>query len=699
MKYIRTPRPKRQKSSIPFRLNFLFFVVFLLFATLVGQLAYLQIANGARFRAEVNRTGSTMVTGNVPRGMIYDSKGRVLVDNKANAAITYTKNVATPASQMYDTANKLQKLIAVPVNNLQKRDQVDYWLGDKKNMNKVNKQLTAKQLAASNSYDYEVAIARKMVPKLTPTQRQAAMIYKIMNGATQLSTVYIKDQGVTAREVAVVGEHLTNLPGVNLGTNWEREYPNGKSITSVIGTVSSEKSGLPKEALTSYLANGYARNDRVGTSYLEKQYETALRGTKSQTYVEINNENQIVNQVDKYHGQQGQNLNLSIDSQYQTQVEKIVKKYYASTLAAGAHLSDGAYAVAMNPNTGGILAMAGVSHDPDTNKVTDDALGVITRSFVMGSAVKPAMVLGALQRGVITRSNNTQSDEPIYLPHSPVKKSVYPAGTFASMNAQLALQVSSNIYMMRLAMKEANAAYVPNSVMTMHSDVFSILRGYFAQFGLGTKTGIDLPGEAIGITGSEYNADGNLKVGSALDLAYGNYDSYPLIEMGQYVSTIANGGYKMQPYVVQSVSQTLSDGSNGPVVSTTEPKVQSKVMSSTADINFVKQGMWQAVHGTNGWTTATVMNGLNPGVSAKTGTAQTFSHGQETLNVSLIAFAPAAHPQIAIAVVLPDINTAADNAGFNKLIGRDMISTYYKMHHIAKDKGYSAHQATMPNPD
>ena len=622
-----------------------------------------------------------------------------MVNNKANAAITYTKNIATSTDQMYKTANRLQRYITVDASNLQPRDERDYFLGDKNNLKKVNAQLSKAQLKKKGNalYQLELKVAGRIMPSLSARQKQAAAIYKVMNGATQLSTVYIKNNNVTSKEVAVVGEHLTTLPGVNLGTDWDRSYPNGKSITSVIGTVSSEKSGLPREELNSYLANGYARNDRVGTSYLEKQYEDALRGSKSQTTVEINDQDQIVSQVQKFAGQQGQNLNLTIDSSFQNQVQQIVKKYYSQTLATGdASLSDGAYAVVLNPNTGAVLAMSGISRNPDTGKQTDDALGVINRAFVMGSAVKPAMVLGALQQGVISRSNNTQSDEPIYLKGAPVKKSIYPAGTFSAMNAQLALQVSSNIYMMRLAMKEANASYVPKSVMTMKPDIFSILRGHFAQFGLGTKTGIDLPGEALGVTGADYNAGGQLAVGSALDLSYGNYDSYPLIEMAQYVSTIANGGYKMQPYVVQSISQTLSDGSEGPVVSTTQPKVQSKVLSSTEDINFVKQGMWQAVHGTNGWTTATSLSDLNPGVAVKTGTAQTFSHGQETINTSLVGFAPAKNPQIAIAIVIPDIGQAADKAFFNQKIAHDIISAYYKSHHIAKDKGYSAHQTNMP---
>ena len=71
------------------------------------------------------------------------------------------------------------------------------------------------------------------------------------------------------------------MPGVNLGTDWERAYPNGTSMTSIIGRVSNEKSGLPADELQAYLANGYARNDRVGTSYLEKAYENVLKGSKS----------------------------------------------------------------------------------------------------------------------------------------------------------------------------------------------------------------------------------------------------------------------------------------------------------------------------------------------------------------------------------------------------------------------------------
>ena len=68
----------------------------------------------------------------------------------------------------------------------------------------------------------------------------------------------------------------------------------------------------------------------------------------------------------------------------------------------------------MNPKTGALLAIAGIDHNAKTNKDTDDALGVINKSFVMGSAVKGATVAGGLMNGVITPTNNVMPDTPIY---------------------------------------------------------------------------------------------------------------------------------------------------------------------------------------------------------------------------------------------------------------------------------------------
>lgn len=99
----------------------------------------------------------------------------------------------------------------------------------------------------------------------------------------------------------------------------------------------------------------------------------------------------------------------------------------------------------------------------------------------MGSAIKGATVAGGLMNGIISPTNSVMPDTPIYLPGSPIKKSVYPVGTFSSLDAPTALEVSSNIYMMQLALRWVNAKYTPHSFISMPSDAFTKLRRNFAN--------------------------------------------------------------------------------------------------------------------------------------------------------------------------------------------------------------------------
>lgn len=243
--------------------------------------------------------------------------------------------------------------------------------------------------------------------------------------------------------------------------------------------------------------------------------------------------------------------------------------------------------------------------------------------------------------------------------------------------------------MMQLLMKEANAKYVPNQSLTMSSDVFTKLRGYFNQFGLGQKTGIDLPGEAKGIEGATLDSSGNTLVGSALDLSYGNYDAYTLIQLAQYISTIANGGQRMKPYLVDSIQQTGTDGSLGKLESKTMPTVLNTIDAPQSYFNVVKEGMYNVVNGTNAWGTAHTLKDIKPTFAAKTGTAQSFARTDpndstskqvETVTSSLVGFAPYNDPQIAIAIVFP--NLTSDDGHYNTLLAREMITEYYKLNNI-----------------
>jgi cell division protein FtsI/penicillin-binding protein 2 len=682
----------KNQSSTPVRMKIILCVIFILFATLIGQLAYLQLDYGSRFKSEVQKSNSAVVSSQVPRGVMYDTKGRVLVGNKANNAITYTKSASTTSDQAYTVSNALSNYIKLSDEKPTEQQKADFYLANPQNskpaLAKLPKSIrdSQDQSLINEKLGEEV---KKQGIKLTPKQKTAALIFNKISGAYTLSTIYLKNKNLTNTEIAQVGEHLSELPGVGIGTDWQRSYPNGSSIQSIIGSVSSEKSGLPSDNLQYYLTNGYSRNDRVGTSYLEQEYEPLLKGTKSTSKVTTKGNGDIQQTKTVYKGQAGASLILTLDAKYQKKVQADLKRVYSSALASGAaHYSNGAYAVAMNPKTGALLAIAGLNRDPKKNKMTENALGVINQSFVMGSAVKGATVGGGLINKAITPTNSTLPDTAIYLPGSPVKKSVYPIGTFSALDAETALEVSSNIYMMHLAMKWVHAKYVPKSYISMPRNSFDVLRRNFNMFGLGHKTGVDLPGEVAGIQGKSFNSKGNILSGSVLDLAYGNYDAYTPIQMVQYVSTVANGGYRMQPYVVQSVGKTGTDGKQIYIDYNKEPNVQQRIPWTPDELNIVQQGFYRVVHGTNSWGTAHPLKGVKPSVSGKTGTAQTYyydpskphqKNAPELINSTFVGYAPSKNPDLAVAVVFPGLDPDGEGT-YTLQVAKAMIQDYYSLH-------------------
>ena len=675
-----------KKSSTPIRMKIILGVILVLFSLLIGQLAYLQLSYGSKFKAEVEKTDSTVVSSQVPRGVMYDSRGRVLVGNKANNAITYTKGASTSSLQIYNISTALSNYISITDEKPTDEMLAEYYLANQDNTTKIQA-----KLPKNDRQDQQKLIAevKREHIKYTAKEKTAAIIFNKISGAYTLSTIYVKNKNLTDKELAQVGEHLSELPGVGIGTDWERSYPNGSSIQSIIGSVSTEKSGLPSDDLEYYLVQGYSRNDRVGTSYLEKEYEALLKGSKSTSEVITKSNGDIQQTKTVYKGQAGASLMLTIDAKYQKKVQSTLKSVFNSALSSGAaSYSNGAYAIAMNPQTGALLAVAGVSHNPKTNKTIDNALGVINQSFVMGSAVKGATVAGGLMNHVISPTNNTLPDTAIYLPGSAVKKSVYPIGTFSSLDAPTALEVSSNIYMMQLALRWVHAKYVPKEYIWMPNNAFETIRRNFSMFGLGQRTGVDLPGEVSGIAGSAFDAQGRIRSGSLLDLAYGNFDAYTPIQLVQYVSTIANGGYRLQPYIVQSLGKTSQDGKKIYIDYNKKPNVQQQIPWTSDELNVIRQGFYRVVHGTNGWGTAHKLKDVKPSISGKTGTAQTFyydpdhpynKHPRELINATFVGYAPSQNPKLAIAVVFPGLDPDLEGS-YTLQVAREMVQDYSKLY-------------------
>lgn len=668
----------KNKSHIPLRLNILFAGVFVCFALLILRLGYLQIVSGEEFEAEVARTETTLATGNVPRGEIFDAEHRKLVGNTAVQTITYTRGQGVSSEDMAKIAMDLASVIDMPDKvrveqeseyDITTRDLQDFWLVV--NEEEINKRLSKKELELSSSEFYQAQISKvtdEDIAQMSELEIEAAAIFKKMNGAYALTTINIKNEGVTDQEIALVSENLTSLPGVDTGTDWVRNYPQEGMLKSILGEVSTEDQGVPESQLSTYLARGYARNDRVGNSQLEQEYESVLSGSKSKSETQTNNNGDIIETIEQYAGEKGDNLVLTMDMDFQETVEQIA----VEALGEREGDNDRIYIAASDPQTGEILALVGKKYNSKTGEIEDEALGNITQSYSMGSAVKGATILSGYMDGALTFDDNVIVDAPLNTGTGTIS-SVFNRSGSVAVNDITALERSSNVYMAKVVLR-MGGQYQLNSKGTFNinvTDVITRLRNYFAEFGLGVETGIDLPGEATGYVGPDPNP------GLAMFFGFGQYDTYTPIQLLQYVSTIANGGTRIALRLVDEIWSTGEDGELGTIQTQLEPEILNTVNVDPKAMDRVQQGFYQVVHGAGGSARSRFV-GAEYEAAGKTGTAQAFYNGKSVTNKTFVGYAPYDNPEISIAVIVP--NLPNNNTNYeNTIVGRKVMDAYFKV--------------------
>ncbi|MDN6167133.1 MAG: penicillin-binding protein 2, partial [Tetragenococcus koreensis] len=490
-----------------------------------------------------------------------------------------------------------------------------------------------------------------------------------------LSTVNIKNNEVTEKEIAAISEYSDSLPGITTGTDWKRNYPQESSLRSILGSVSSEKQGIPEAEEKKYLAKGYSRNDRVGRSLIEYEYETILRGSKSISKTETDKAGDILTQSEIYPGAKGDNLLLTIDMDFQNRVDNIVE----DILSKRRGLNNGVYAVALNPKNGEVLAMSGKSLVE--GEIKDDSLGTISKSFEMGSSIKAATVLAGYMDGVITLDDNVIVDRPLKIKGSRSISSVFNRYGSEAVNDITSLQKSSNVYMATLAMRMGGYwNYQQNQGLPIDGQkTADKMRSYYQQFGLGSTTGIDLPNEATGQVSDVTNA------GEALFYSFGQFDTYTPMQLAQYISTIANGGVRYAPHLVSEVRKTNpKNGEIGALSYEVEPKIMNTIDLSETEFERVQKGLYEVLNGSYGFAPS-IFSGTPYTAAGKTGTAQASYWGDQVerrnesvTNITFAGFAPYEDPEIAVAVVipyLPNDQTGTDHVGMT----RDIMDAYFEV--------------------
>lgn len=675
---------KFNSHSIPIRLNLLFSIIILLFMTIIGRLLYMQVLNKGFYETKLASASKTKVTTSSARGEIYDASGKPLVENTVKQVVSFTRNNKMTAADLKETAKKLLAYVGVTSPTLTDRQLADYYLADQDVYKKVVESLPREKrldsdgnrLSESELYNNAVDSVQTSQLNYTEDDKKEIYLFSQLNAVGNFETGAIATDSLTDTQIALIASASKNLPGISISTSWDRKVLE-TSLSSIVGSVSSEKAGLPAEEADAYLKKGYSLNDRVGTSYLEKQYEETLQGKRSVKEIHLDKYGNMESVENIEDGTKGNNIKLTIDLAFQDSVDALLKSYFNSELGnGGAKYSEGVYAVALNPKTGAVLSMSGLKHDLKTGELTPDSLGTVTNVFVPGSVVKAATISSGWENGVLS-GNQTLTDQPIVFQGSAPIYSWYKLayGSFP-ITAVEALEYSSNAYMVQTALGIMGQTYQPNMFVGTSSleSAMGKLRSTFGEYGLGSATGIDLPDESTGFVPKEYN------FANFITNAFGQFDNYTPMQLAQYVATIANNGVRLAPHIVEGIYDNNDKGGLGELIQAIDTKEINKVNISESDMAILHQGFYQVSHGTSPLTTGRAFSdGATVSISGKTGTGESYvAGGQEANNTNAVAYAPTENPQIAVAVVFPHNTNLTKNVG--PAIARDIINLYNQHH-------------------
>lgn len=643
------------------------------------RLFNLQILKNSEYNDKLAMaTEKTIESTSAPRGRIYDRNHKLLVDNEGIKTIYYKKQNGITTKEEIELAYEVSNNIDIDYSKIDDNKLKDFYY--KSHYKECRKKITDEEWdlynkRKLNDKDIDKLIYERLddeISEYTDSDKKAAYIYYLMNKGYSYAEKVIKNSDVTDAEYAYISENIDNLKGFNTKLDWERVYLYGDTFKSILGNVSSNTQGIPSELSEDYLKRGYTLDDRVGISYLEYQYEDYLRGTKAKYRLLSDNSYELVSE-----GKRGNDIVLTIDIEFQKYLEDVLSNEVLNAKGEpGTQYYNRSFAIVSDPNTGEILAMAGKQAVLKNGyyQIVDYTPGIVTLPVTPGSVVKGASMMVGYKYGAID-IGTVLNDECIKIKDTPLKCSWQ---TMGPIDDVYALQNSSNVYQYKIAIKVGNGSYEYNQGLVLDESAFDKYREMYAEFGLGEKTGIDLPVESLGFMGK------SRLPGHLLDFSIGQYDTYTPIQLSQYINTIANNGVRLKPYLLKEVYKPSDSGDTfGSLIYKANVTELGKLSVEKKYIDRVREGFSAVV--TKGLGYGYMGNYTNS--AGKTGTSQSFidtdGDGKvdtETITSSFVGYSPSDNPKMSIVVVSPDISVPDSTTyGVTRNISAQIVNKYFEL--------------------
>lgn len=412
------------------------------------------------------------------------------------------------------------------------------------------------------------------------------------------------------------GEQAEALSGLTFDEDTKRWYPMGAYLSQVMGITNI---------------------DSQGQSGLEQHYETYLQGKSGKIVNEVDARARAIalGEHEYVAAVPGNTLKLTIDKEIQSFVERALRECVQVNKAKSVQ------AIVMDVKTGAILAMS-MKPDYDPNDPPRDDLSTlqslmrittISDVYEPGSTFKILTTASVLDAGLATPADPFYCSGRITVDGDTIKCWGNPHG---AETLKTALQNSCNPVFVQLGLRLGTETFYR----------------YLRAFGLGTVTGIDLPGEGSGILISS----GNVKNVDLARIGFGQSVAVTPVQLITAVSSVVNGGMLMRPYIVAEVLDA-----DGNVVERTQPKVVSRPISE--ETSKTMRELLESVVSEGGGKNAKI-EGYR--IGGKTGTAQVYKEGKIVRDVhigSFVGFAPADDPQFAIIVTVDEAQVYPDYGG------------------------------------
>lgn len=575
-------------------------VVVLIFIALAIQLLNVQVFQGHKYRLLAVHNLIKVIPTLPARGLIFDRYGRPLAENVPTFSVTLIPS-AIPKGKENAVYSALQTDLGMPASDIQQK----------------------------------VTNALRSSPPDQP--------------------VTIKS-GITDPTIAMkLAELRSTIPALSVKADPSRYYPNGSLMAHILGYV-GKINGAEYKTLQS---KGYQINDQIGKEGLEASYETQLRGKPGQQTVEIDAAGNELRPLGSQPAQPGDNLTLTVDSTLQDAIAKIM----AQSLQQ--YQSPSGVAIMMDVHTGAILADVSLptfdnnlfsSPIPDNTwqqLLNDPGRPLVDHTiadhYPPGSTFKMITGLAALQQGVATPSTTIVTNGKLV-----VNGYTFPDwqnnGTLDFLKG---FAMSSDVYFYCLS---GGCPDLPGGIPSNKALGPNTIAKYARMLGLGSPTGIDLPGEVGGIVPDTQwklrTQHQQWLLGDTYYFGIGQgYVAATPMQMIRVVAAIANGGQLLRPHLVQSIRDA-----SGNLVSEAGPAVQGQLAVSQQNLATMRQAMrLEVVAGS-----APAANVPGIAIAGKSGTAEygqrlTVTSGEEangSYNESgwYVSFAPYDNPQVALLV-------------------------------------------------